>query len=352
MIVLIPSYEPDGRLPQLVADLGGTAPVVVVDDGSGPAYGPVFAECARRGAVIVTHPENRGKGAALKTGFAYAGTHFPGESVVCADSDGQHSPVDILRVADELADGEADLVLGARLFTGEVPLRSRFGNAVTGRLFAAATRRRLIDTQTGLRAVPARSLAWLCSIPGDRFEYELRVLLRAVADGLTIREVEIATIYLDENASSHFRPARDSVMIYRQLFAFVASSLVGFALDATLLFAGVALTGNVTASAVGARLLSGTANFTMNRRWAFRSGGTQAPLWRSVRRYAALAAVILAANVLLLHALSGLLGSLLLAKLGTEVALFVASFLIQRTGVFAPARTPKPRSADREPAGV
>ena len=102
--------------------------------GSGPAFAPVFDAARRRGCVVLTHPVNRGKGAALKTGFAFIAEHAPGQEVVCADSDGQHRPDDVLRVAACVRDG-ADLVLGVRGFTGEVPLRSRFGNSLTRVLF-------------------------------------------------------------------------------------------------------------------------------------------------------------------------------------------------------------------------
>ena len=122
MIVLIPAYEPDGRLLTLLDMLRTAAPeahLLVVDDGSGPASAPVFGAARQRGCVVLTHPVNRGKGAALKTGFRYIAEHAPGEDVVCADSDGQHRPDDVLRVAAHVQQG-ADLVLGVRGFTGEI----------------------------------------------------------------------------------------------------------------------------------------------------------------------------------------------------------------------------------------
>jgi len=103
VIVLIPAYEPDGRLLGLLDALRAGAPdahLLVVDDGSGPQFAPVFDAVRQRGCVVLTHPVNRGKGAALKTGFRFIAEHASGEQeVVCADSDGQHSPDDVLRVA-------------------------------------------------------------------------------------------------------------------------------------------------------------------------------------------------------------------------------------------------------------
>jgi hypothetical protein len=144
---------------------------------------------------------------------------------VCADADGQHSVADVLRVAGHVrATGRT--VLGVRGFDGDVPLRSKVGNTLTGWLFRAATGRPVRDTQTGLRAYPADLLDWLVSVPGERFEYEMNVLLYAARAGHPTDEVVIATTYLDDNASSHFSAFTDSVRIYRPLLRFAAVSLL------------------------------------------------------------------------------------------------------------------------------
>jgi hypothetical protein len=117
-------------------------------------------------------------------------------------------------------------VLGVRRFEGAVPLRSKVGNTVTRVLFHAVTGRPVQDTQTGLRAYPNHLLDWLTSVPGDRFEYEMNVLLHAARAGHPIDEVVIATTYLEDNASSHFSSLSDSVRIYRPLLRFAATSLV------------------------------------------------------------------------------------------------------------------------------
>ena len=333
MIVLIPSYEPDRRLVAVVRDLAGIEGlrVVVVDDGSGPDYAPWFAEAARAGAEVIAHESNRGKGAALRTGFAHIAAACPGQGVVCADSDGQHTSLDILRVAAAL-DDDADMVLGVRTFTGEVPLRSRVGNEVTKKVFRLATGVSVADTQTGLRAYPARMLGWLGEVAGDRFEYELHLLLRAAREKRAIREVEIATVYLDDNSSSHFRPLRDSLRIYGPLLGFAGSSALAATIDAGLLFGLVAAGSGVTAAVIAARLASAGVNFTVNRRLVFTS---TVPLARAAARYAALAAVLLLANLVMIQTLTGVVGSLLVAKLLTESLLFGASFVVQRAHVFA-----------------
>lgn len=223
MIVLIPAYEPDDHLAGLVADIAADDPtqrVVVVDDGSGSAYRSAFDAVRSRGAEVIAHPENRGKGAALRTGFAHIAAAFPGDDVVTADCDGQHTVVDIRRVAAALAERPGAVVLGARCFSGGVPWRSRLGNDATKHLFRLITGRRLADTQTGLRGYSASLLPWLATIAGDHYEYELEVLLAATRSAVPLHEVPIEAIYLSGNRSSHFRPVRDSVRVYVPLVRF------------------------------------------------------------------------------------------------------------------------------------
>lgn len=346
MIVLIPSLEPAHRLPSLVAALKAAAPdvgIVVVDDGSGPAYAPIFASVEALGAEVVAFTENRGKGAALKAGFRHIATRHPGHDVVTADSDGQHTVDDILRVAFRLRQERDALVLGVRSFVGDVPARSRFGNAVSAFLFRIAAGYSVTDTQTGLRGVPAPALDWACGVRGARFEYELEQLLAAKEAGRRVVELPIATVYLDDNASSHFRPLRDSVRVMRPMLRFAAASFVGFLIDTAMLQIVFALTGSLLGSVVAARVTSGTANFALNRRIL----GRDAPLAYSAAAYAALAVAILAANYVWLSVLTGTGVPLLAAKVITEVSLYLVSFAVQRTIVFgrrSASRSDQPRA--------
>ena len=225
MVVLIPSYQPDSRLVDVVRTLresAAAAEVLVVDDGSGPGYEGVFRAAAEAGATVVGYAVNRGKGAALKSGFRWVAEHRPGETVVCADSDGQHRVDDILRVAAAV-EPRRMMVIGGRRFTGDVPPRSRFGNTVTRHLFRLVSGASVYDTQSGLRGYPSELLGWLIGIPGERFEYELTMLVAASDAGVEIREVEIATVYYPTAYSSHFRTVVDSWRVYRQLLSYAVT---------------------------------------------------------------------------------------------------------------------------------
>lgn len=345
--VLVPAYEPDHRLVDLVAALAARLPlarVLVVDDGSGEAYAEPFGQVAAAGGVVVQHARNYGKAEALRTGMAAILERAPGADIVCVDCDGQHLPRDVARVADELARLRAlgaapGLVLGCRSFDGAVPLRSRVGNRATTALVELATGQRIDDTQTGLRGIPAELVPWLLAIPGERFAWELTVLLRAGRDGVRIHTVPIETVYLDHNASSHFRPVLDSVRVLAPLLLFAASSLAAGVLDVVGVLVLSALTGSLALAVVGARLASATVNFTINRRTVFRAGG---PVRPQLVRYAALAVVLLAAGYGGIRLLTDAGLPLLVAKLTTDGVLFVASFLVQRDHVFGPEAAQAP----------
>lgn len=345
MIVLVPAYEPDLRLATLIRHLGDALPharVLVVDDGSGPDYDGVFDVAAEAGASVVRHVRNHGKGHALRAGIAWAMEHAPGEPVVTADCDGQHTPTDIARVADAVA--PATIVLGGRRFTGDVPARSRFGNAASRLLFRALSGQRVHDTQTGLRGLAPDILPWLLGVPGDRFEYEFSVLMGARAQGVRLAEITIETIYLDENASSHFRPVRDSVRIYAPALRFAASSLAGAAVDWAALLVLAPLLGSLNVAIVCARLASAATNYQLNKTVVFRHTGDGR---RAVLRYAFLAAVILTINVVAMDALViGVGVPLLLAKVVVEGVLFLLSYAVQHHLVFPAGRV----GAAQEPA--
>lgn len=224
VVVLIPSYNPDEKLPLLIAELREVfSHVVVVDDGSTTGLSVFDMIRSEGGGVeVVVHPRNRGKGAALKTGFRWIQSHYPEiDGIVTADSDGQHRPNDIEKIAKALLSPQSGIVLGVRAFTGEVPLRSRLGNGATRLLFRLLTGVPISDTQTGLRGIPLKMIPRLLEIPGDRYEYEMRMLADCKFHSDKPVQVSIETVYVKGNASSHFRPIVDSVKIWSALIRYV-----------------------------------------------------------------------------------------------------------------------------------
>lgn len=371
MIILIPAYKPDQSLVRLARALRAQDPdaeILVIDDGSGSTYAPIFTELRIDGVTVQTHPANKGKGAALRTGIAWAKANRPGEVIVTADADGQHLPRDIFRVGvrteTAAAAGQRSIILGVRTKpdpnAGEegtkVPLRSKIGNSATVGFFALATGARVADTQTGLRGFTPQILDWLLQIPGDKYEYEFSMLLRATRADVELVQVPIVKVYEPGNPTSHFRPLQDSARIYASLLLFLASSfLTGFLVDAIALFVLVGMGAPLLAAVVGARVISALTNFTVNR-MLMHDGGARPSASSSLVRYTVLAVGILAANAALMETLTGLGVSLLVAKILTELILIPVSFAVQRRWVFLPTqRQENPRektTATNAPSGL
>jgi glycosyltransferase involved in cell wall biosynthesis len=238
--VLIPAWQPDKRLSDLVCQLLelGFGAVIVVDDGSDSLHKVIFETvreqgCQQKGTPVkvITHPINLGKGRALKTGLEFFLEHYPEYiGVVTADADGQHSSEGVLNVARQMSRDQACLVVGSRSASGGTPVRSLVGNLITRHVFVALTGTNLNDTQSGLRGIPSTVIPHILDLEGERYEYEMNVLISAT-DLVRIVEVPIETIYFDGNRSSHFDPFRDSIRIYSVLGRFLASSLIAAGID-------------------------------------------------------------------------------------------------------------------------
>ena len=349
MYVLIPAYQPDARLPRLILELHRADPstkIVVVDDGSGQKFSDIFEASATAGAHAISYENNRGKGYALREGFTWirdvAGDLS--ECVVTADADGQHTLNDIFRVGRTCTDTGTS-VLGVREFVGHVPARSRIGNTATSALFWLATGWKLKDTQTGLRAFPVALLPALLEVQGDRYEYELRVLLHLAKFRHPVTQIPIETIYEAGNPTSHFRPLQDSARIWAPLLKFAASSGVATIIDYVLVLALNALTGALFFPVVVARMVSASVNFAMNRR-VFEATGV--PLRRSALRYAALAIAVVAGSYTMLAVLTGIGMPLWIAKIIADTTMYLVSYSAQSRYVFAPAQEQSAKASRHE----
>jgi len=334
--ILIPAYKPDDKMIDLIARLqsAGFSNILVINDGSGPEFDPIFSRAAELGCSVLQHGINMGKGRAMKTGFNHGLVHnLLNDGVITADADGQHTPADIRKIADAMvADPEA-MVLGVRNFTGKVPLKSRLGNEITRFFFCLIHGGDVRDTQTGLRGFPAAQIPLILSLPGERYEYEMNMLLATRPNDIRISQIPIDTIYIEGNRSSHFNAFRDSVRIYRLLLKFIASSLISTAVD-YLIFAlmNILFPSQLLGSVAVARAVSSVINYSINKNVVFKR---KCSARKALVRYYTLAAFIMLANygiILLLN--RGLNMNLYLAKVIADIVLYTISFYIQREHVY------------------
>ena len=339
-IALIPSYEPDGALLQVVSELL-THPfiVVVVNDGSNSSFDEIFKQLPSE-VHYLSYKENHGKGYALKYGFKYIRDYLKLDTtVVTMDSDGQHKVEDAIRICDA-CEQVGGLVLGSRYFGKGTPFKSRFGNFMARTSFLISTRHKIYDTQTGLRAFNTSLLDMLIHVKGNRYEYEMNVLLEAIRQEVPINEERIETIYLDNNSGTHYNPFKDTWRIFKEVIKFSASSLIGFLVDYSVFTLLTLIKPGwehwVLLCVILARIVSATVNFTINYNLVFKKRET---LWLAFIKYAGLAVFILGCNLLLMWLLYEQAGmNEYLAKIIVEVTLFITSWLVQRLFVFRKRR--------------
>lgn len=203
--IVIPAYQAAATLGAVVARAQAAVPdagIIVVDDGSRDGTGDAGRGS---GAVVVTHPRNRGKGVALRSGIAHACAEGA-EVVVTIDADGQHPATEIPRLLQPIREGTADLVLGARARSSSMPVSRRFTNWLSASLASRISGQPVRDAQTGFRAF-SRAVAEQVRPLGDRYEFEANFLLDALRAGYRVASVDVPTIY---GAPSHFRSFGDT----------------------------------------------------------------------------------------------------------------------------------------------
>ena len=311
-----------------------------------------LAELDAMDGVSVTHHElNRGKGCALKTGYAYIQAHFPAASgVITADADGQHTVEDCWHLAEVLTEGKRALYLGSRNFNlDHVPPKSRHGNKITSAVFRLLYGVYLPDTQTGLRAFRMADLPFMLDVPGERFEYEMQVLIACARAKLPMIPIEIETVYENENAGTHFHPIRDSYRIYKVIlgnfFLYAGSSIICFLVDngvANLLrFALLPLLGlrgdtAIQVSGYLARLVSSPLNFVLNRNFVFKF---KQDTGKTALKYALLCIVTITLSnlgVSLLDHLHIFIGGFaFIPKILMDTLLYLVNYRIQNKWIFA-----------------
>lgn len=342
MIIVIPSLEPDFKLVNLLKTIRQTiplVPVLIIDDGSGPTYQELFQQVeVHYASQVIHHSENKGKGAALKTAMLEILASYPEvQWMITVDSDGQHSVEDIQATINLAVTSPDSLVLGTREFHGEVPFRSQFGNRLTRNVMHLITGINVSDTQTGLRVIPRSFIEPLLKVKGERFEYETNMLLEAKKRQWDIYSQPIATTYIENNSSSHFRMIRDSIAIYSVLVKYIISSIMSFVVDITVYaalihFLNFLSLSNIVLASLFARALSSLINYLLNRDLVFKSNQT----YSFIKYYLlVICQLFLSATlVYLVHSVfnwHGVVG----VKVTVDSFLFILSYFVQKNYIFS-----------------
>jgi len=355
-VILIPAYKPDFHFIDFVKELKEkNLPMLVVNDGSGEEFDKYFEEAEALGAKVVHHDVNKGKGKALRTGFEAVQKAYPdADGVVTADCDGQHTTKDILRVINTMAENPKAIIIGGRFSKkdDDVPVRSQIGNTITRWVFRLATGLKIRDTQTGLRGIPAYLFDKMAELKGDRYEYEMNMLLYLKEWSIPYVEIPIETVYFDNNKQSHYNTLKDSWRIFKQIFKYCLSSVsslivdyVAFILLSTFVFKGGFdlaavlmdalpekmgfLVENLSLAYLAARAISSVFNYIINSKVVFHASGKG-----TVVKYFALVIVVAFIGSFFTELLITLGLPSLLCKIIVDVPLFFINYFIQREFVF------------------
>lgn len=210
--VIIPAYNATQFVDEVVRrcarreDLAG---IIVVDDGSTDGTGDV-ARAA--GAHVLTHEVNRGKGAALMTGFREASA-LGWDAAITLDADGQHDPKEIPRFVAQFRRFQADIIVGSRARSGTpMPLPRRLSNRLSSAIVSWLAGTRIPDSQSGYRLI-ARRVWESLPLRRERYDFESELLIQAGRHGFAIGSLPIETVYGGER--SYFRPIRDTAHMVR-----------------------------------------------------------------------------------------------------------------------------------------
>ena len=347
LVIVIPAYEPNKLMLDLLVKLNEffkDFKIVIVNDGSKTADETFKVAMNHPNVMILNHLVNKGKGAALKTAFKYIKT-LPGEQViVTADADGQHKPEDIYKVYKYYNEINEGLVLGSRQFDGKVPFRSRFGNDATKFLYRLCNNKKLYDNQTGLRAFGSDMLDFMINVEGERYEYEMNMLMQCAAQEVTISEVGIETVYINNNESSHFNPVRDFLKICKHLLKYAIPAFITLIADVLIflqlfpIFKYFEINNyiNVFITSLFSNGSAFVVHLLLNKFGIWYGNKSLLEVPKRRRKYIMLGILATISNTIITYGLYCLLDNVALAKLIFElvfvsVVLFVNYFLVPKT---------------------
>ena len=368
--VIIPSLDPDEKFVNTVDGMAaaGFKHIVMVDDGSHEENKAFFSRAMEKHPEcchLLVHEVNKGKGRALRDAFAWIADNLPGVfGAVTVDGDGQHTPEDTVRVAEEMERKPGTAIIGCRDFSlSHVPTHNRLGNRISSFVYRIVYGIKLSDTQTGLRGIPAEYLKALSGVEGERYEYETNMLIYLQDHKIPYSEIPIQTLYIDDNSSSHFHVIKDSYRIYKPIILFVLGSCIATVVDLVVFTLLNSLTESALASGAGglipslvaslerlglektfaalllptvaARVISSLVDYNFSRTKVF---GSKDPAKKTIWKYYVICVIRMILSWLGVSFLTNVLKAkglvVTLLKVIWDLVLFFVSYNWQRTWVF------------------
>ena len=210
LCVLIPAYNAEGTLEGVIEGVKKThLDIIVVDDGSADSTVRIAGEM---GVVLLRHPVNRGKGRALRTGFAYV-MDYGYEAIITLDADGQHDAAEIPRFVELYRKESPDIIIGSRAAQfNEMTWLRRFWNRLGAKAVSRLTGTVISDSQSGYRLIRAEVLQNV-TLSTSTYETEMELLIKACKKGYRVVNVPTTGHPINNTPASHFRPVVDTFKI-------------------------------------------------------------------------------------------------------------------------------------------
>lgn len=349
IFILIPALNPTEEFIKYVNELidNNFKNIVIVNDGSSKEYADIFRKVSvNKECYLIEHTTNQGKGKALKDGLKYIkqlDIFSQSLGVITVDCDGQHLVKDIIGVAEKMIANSNSLILGSRNFNNDnVPKKSSFGNKTTSNVIKLLYGVKINDTQTGLRGIPKDLIEQFIKISGNRYEYEMNMLIECISNKIQIIEMPIETIYIDNNSNSHFRPIKDSLSIYyRVMNSFIkysAFSIVSCVIDIALfqifliLLKSKAQINLIMVATILARFISSLINYGLNKKFTFDS---KKSVTKTIVKYYILCIIQMLLSGLFVSVIYNFMGgSEVIIKLIVDTILFIINYTVQKRIIF------------------
>ncbi len=351
-VIVIPALNPPSSFAAYCEDLTreGFHNIIVVNDGSRTDKLPVFYKLERLGVTVISHAQNRGQGAALRTGFKYYLDHFQGQmdGVITLNADRQIPAADVVRVASSLHNeqemGSFALVTGTRSLEGKNVTDYDYNmGGVMKLLYHMLMGVRLNDPLSGVFGIPDLRVRQCLDITGDGYSYATSLTMSFEKIGFL--QVPISYANLEEGAEPSFRKVPDTIRIlytiFKKFILYSITSVFASILDVIMfgIFTSVTFRGNPMAIIYGtvcARLISASANYLLTKRFVFhfKSDSAQTTT-KSAGAFFILTAMQCICSALIVSAMKALLGGNAVGiKVVVDTTLFFVSYKIQHKYIF------------------